>query len=214
MRLADTIQGVCVAALCGVAIACGSSSPSGAKSAPPDSGTASTPRAMAGGYNVCARLDDAVDCFACCASYFPLGQQKLLNAAASCACTAPYCGPLSSVVAPPDAGGDSAAEGVDADGTDASEGGEGGQDAPETGTALATRSDADTGFPFGQGSCSADMCSLQVAPSQLCVKCTLGILEGSEGPPLCPDSMAACKADPDCAQLLTCAVFCPAAVPD
>jgi hypothetical protein len=215
MGLRSALRGISLAALSGAAVACGSSSFGGVSSARPDGGAVTAmPHITPGGYNVCARLDDAVDCFACCASFFPKGQQKLLNAAASCSCAASYCGPLSGAVAGV-ASADSGAPDADSDGGDGSEAGANDQEAPEGGFSFGVeKSDADTGFPFGQGACGASMCSLQDAPSPVCVRCALGILTGSEGPPLCPASTVACNGDPDCAQLLKCSVFCPAATPD
>ena len=222
MRLESAARKVMFATLCGVMIACGSSSPHDAATAQPDGGggtitsgdaspahaEAAPPDAAAApaasqrtdasvaGYLFCARLDSAADCFACCASYFPLAPQKLLTAAASCTCAAPYCAPLSSAVGPSVDGGD------DSGAADARSGTWDGS--PDVGTEE----------PFGQGVCGADMCSSQAAPSQPCTSCVLGVLEGSDGPPPCPDSTAACNADPDCAPLLTCAVNCPGAIPD
>jgi len=64
------------------------------------------------------------------------------------------------------------------------------------------------------GACGADMCSLDAGPSNACVECVLGALEGANGPPLCPASAAACNQDPDCASLLACGANCPGTTMD
>jgi hypothetical protein len=57
-----------------------------------DSGSAQGADADIGTSYLCWRVDTAVDCFACCMAYFPLGQQKLMAASASCTCTPSNCG--------------------------------------------------------------------------------------------------------------------------
>ncbi len=197
------------------AISCGSSS--GAVPVPArDSGAAPTTGSVhivtPDGYTVCARLDSAVDCFSCCGSFFPVAQQKLMNAAAQCTCTAPYCGPLSADPSGDDDGG--ATNDADPDGAALAQGPPDGAGGTEAGIGGGMPSAAYTTIPVALGACSPPMCSLQTAPSQLCLNCALSILAGAEGPPLCPESSAACNADPDCAPILACAAYCPTAVPD
>jgi hypothetical protein len=135
--------------------------PASGRDAAPDSGGTLAGDAAIGNSYLCWREDSAQDCFDCCMGYFPVGQQKLLAASASCTCTPSNCGPA----------GDA-------------------------------------------GACGADMCSLDAGPSNACMECVLGVLEGANGPPLCPASAAACNQDPDCASLFACGANCPGTTMD
>jgi hypothetical protein len=189
------------AVLGGSFLACGSkATPAAAADAGDDDAAATVtplPDASAGGFRVCWRLDDAPDCFACCLAYFPIAQEKLLAAAAACTCGSSVCGP-------PNGYGRDAGPAVDA-------GDGGGPDGSEDAGAAEDAGDA---ADAGAGACSAAMCSLGAPPSQSCLQCVLGVIEGAAGPPSCAESNAACNLDPDCAPLLQCAQNCPGTAMD